>query len=339
MLLVITAIFILFFAPLWLTFLLAVGVAIFLLRADADLCTLIAHQMMIQKKKSPISYPQQFVGKTVLVTGASSGLGEYLCYELAKQGAKLVLCARRETELQRVRQGCANSDKHVTVVLDLSDTDSHKKIAADAIEKAGGRIDVCVQNAGRSARGLVEDVLLKVDQDQLHLNTIGTISLTKAFLPHFIKNQGGHFVVVSSVAGKLGAPSSANYSASKAALMNYFSALRIETVDQGLHVTLVCPGPVASEGANNAITATGGTAKDEGCPTSSYDKRRMPTKRFAELMAAAMHAKLHETWISPHPELLYTYLAQYSPLFYSFLSTKLGPGRVRQFRAAQKKGS
>ena len=178
MLLIIIVLITFAFAPWWFIILAAAGFALFFVKADADISTLIAHKLYSKPDNSKC-----YEGKTVLVTGASSGIGEAMCYELAKKGAKLVLCARREGELRRVRQACANADRHVVLPLDLAATDTHKVVAQDAIAKAGGRIDVVIQNAGRSSRGLVEDVVLTVDEDQLQLNVIGTISFTKALLP------------------------------------------------------------------------------------------------------------------------------------------------------------
>ncbi|KAL9982697.1 hypothetical protein ACROYT_G004773 [Oculina patagonica] len=167
-------------------------------------------------------------GKVVWITGASSGIGEYLAYQLAKYGCKLVLSARRKAELDRVKDKCAaiatgldssfNKDQDILVLpLDLQKFGTHEKLAQDVL-KHFGKVDILVNNGGRSQVSLVKKAPLKVDRALLDLNLLGTISLTKAVLPHMIERHEGQIVVVSSILGKFGFPLRATYCASKYAL-------------------------------------------------------------------------------------------------------------------------
>ena len=170
----------------------------------------------------------------------------------------------------------------------------------------------------------------------LELNTLGTISLTKAC--YLRMAAGSQIAVVTSLAGKLGSPGASAYSVTKYALHGFFETLRIEAAVHSIGINIICPGPVVSDGGNNAMTADGGVAKDDpDTPPSSYDKRRMKTERCATLLACATRFNQSESWISPNPELVITYIAQYAPAFYQRLSTIIGPRRIRAFKTIKKK--
>jgi short-subunit dehydrogenase len=109
-----------------------------------------------------------------------------------------------------------------------------------------GKIDIVVLNAARSQRGIIERTVLAIDREIFDLNVIGTFSMTKAVLPYMIERKSGHLVAISSVAGKMGAPVSGSYSATKHALQGFFNTLRYEVADRNITVTTVCPGPVVS---------------------------------------------------------------------------------------------
>lgn len=125
------------------------------------------------------------------------------------------------------------------------------------------------------------------------------------------ENFAGQIVVTSSIAGKVGAPFSSSYTASKHALHGYMESLRIESYARGLRITIACPGPVVSEIIDRAYTDK--LDKKWNGSHENHNKKRMPTSRCAYLMAIAMANKLDEVWISRQPFLLYYYAQQYLP--------------------------
>jgi short-subunit dehydrogenase len=194
-------------------------------------------------------------GSRIWITGASSGIGEALAYELARRGARLVLSARQANTLEAVRTRCERPDEHEVVPLDLADQAS---VAAAAGKALGtGAVDVLVHNGGISQRSLAKDTSLEVDRRIMETNYFGTVGLTKAVLPSFLTRGAGHFAVVSSLVGKIGTPYRSTYAASKHALHGFFDSLRAEVAPSGVRVTLVCPGFVATNVSKNALTGDG----------------------------------------------------------------------------------
>ncbi|KAJ0062728.1 hypothetical protein NL108_004351, partial [Boleophthalmus pectinirostris] len=198
-------------------------------------------------------------GLVVWVTGASSGIGEELAYQLARCGAHLILSSRRENELQRVKRHCLQysnlQDEDILVLpLDLLERQSHEAKTETAI-KYFGHIDVLINNGGRSQRSLFLETDLEVYHALMELNFLGTVSLTKQVLPHMTKRGSGSIVTVSSVVGLAGAPLATGYSASKHALQGFFNSLRTELFDYpNILISTVCPGPVQSKIVDNAFT-------------------------------------------------------------------------------------
>ncbi|XP_073239517.1 dehydrogenase/reductase SDR family member 7-like [Porites lutea] len=276
-------------------------------------------------------------GKVVWITGASSGIGEYLAYELAKYGCKLVLSARRKDELERVKKNCAaislatdpsfKKDQEILVLpLDLQKFDTHEKLAQDVL-KHFGKVDILVNNGARGQLGLISKTSLEVDRAILDLNTVGTISLTKAILPHMIERRKGQIVVVSSIGGKFGTPFTATYCASKHALHGYFDTARLELSEYNIGVQIICPGPVKSEFTKYAFSED----VNKLPPPGSVKKLlKMPAERFARLMAVSMANNLDEVWISENPFLAAAYFSQYFPNFFRWGMKKSAMKETRE---------
>ncbi|XP_046849198.1 dehydrogenase/reductase SDR family member 7-like isoform X1 [Xenia sp. Carnegie-2017] len=290
---------------------------------------------------------EQLKGKVVWITGASSGIGEHLAYELARVGCKLVLSARRQQELERVKRKCCelsvnltdfDGDSDILVLpLDTTKFESHEE-AFTIILNHFGQVDILVNNSGRSQRALAVDTELQVDRELFDLNVIGSISLTKTVLHHMIKNKTGHVVVVSSVQGKFGVVGSATYSASKFALQGYFSSLRAELYDKGIKVTSICPGPIKTASVQNAVTETHGTSyKDKKIKENVSG--RMEAGMFARYMAIAIVNELDECWISPQPVLLITYASQYLPSIFNTLYKRFAIKGLKKLRETEEKKS
>ncbi|XP_022805754.1 dehydrogenase/reductase SDR family member 7-like, partial [Stylophora pistillata] len=250
-------------------------------------------------------------GKVVWITGASSGIGEYLAYELAKYGCKLVLSARRKAELERVKENCAaiatglnssfQKEQDILVLpLDLVKHDTHDNLTQDVIRHFG-KVDILVNNGGRFQKSWMRRTPLEVDSAIFDLNVIGTISLTKAVLPYMIERKEGKIVVVSSVLGKMG----------KFCLNGYFDGVRMELAQYNIHVQTVLPGPVASQVTDKAFTEDINIEYKDSPGFIKVDFPVMPTERCAKLMVIGMANNLDEVWISENPMLLATYMKQY----------------------------
>lgn len=195
-------------------------------------------------------------GKTVWITGASSGIGEALAYEATRRGARLVLSARRGAELERVRGACERPEEHAVVVLDLADPATLEAASREVLERFGAP-DVMVHNGGVSQRARAEETSMEVVRRVLEIDFFATVDLTRRLLPAMLERGSGRFVVVSSLVGKIGTPLRSAYSAAKHALHGWFDSLRAEVHDRGVGVTIVCPGFVRTQVSNNALTGDG----------------------------------------------------------------------------------
>jgi len=198
----------------------------------------------------------KFTGKVVWITGASSGIGEALAYAFSAAGAKLLLSSRRTEELERVKKNCAHPDQARVLPMDLMDIASFGARTAEAIG-AFGQVDIMVHNGGVTQRSLVIDTDLEVHRRVMELNYFSYVALTKALLPHFEQRKSGHFVVTSSVMGKIGTPMRSAYAASKHALHGFFDCLRAEVAASNIRVTILTPGYIQTNISQHALTKDG----------------------------------------------------------------------------------
>lgn len=191
--------------------------------------------------------------KKIWITGASSGIGEALAIECAKQGASLVLSARNEEKLHLLKDQLTNSERHQVIPLDLANTEQITCIVNDYINEHG-TVDILVNNGGIAQRGSARETKLDVQRQVMEVNYFGTVAMTQAIFPTM---TNGMIVTVSSVAGKVGGKSMSGYSASKHAVIGYMDCLRAEESVNGLHVLTICPGFVQTKISVNAMVADG----------------------------------------------------------------------------------
>ncbi|MBL4836678.1 MAG: SDR family oxidoreductase [Kordiimonadaceae bacterium] len=201
-----------------------------------------------------------FKNKTVWITGASSGIGEHVAYEMASTGANLILSARRQEELERVSHGCQalGAAKDTILVLPLDVTD--EAALAGAVPLAlgfKGHIDMLYNNAGISQRSTCVDTDMAVYRKLFEVDVFGQIALTKLVLPHMIERGQGHIAVTTSVAGKVGVKHRTGYCAAKHAMMGFFDALRAEVSALGIIVTTITPGFIKTAISENALVGDG----------------------------------------------------------------------------------
>ncbi|KAG8449381.1 hypothetical protein GDO86_016145 [Hymenochirus boettgeri] len=274
-------------------------------------------------------------GNVVWVTGSSSGIGEELCYQLAKLGCPLILSSRRENELLRVKQKCIEisrlEEQDILVLpLDLTDVSAHKEASVKALQHFG-RIDVLVNNGGRSQRSLFVETNLDVYQGLIELNFLGTISITKHVLQHMIERKKGKIINISSVVGIVGAPLSTGYSASKHAVQGFFNSLRTELTDYpNILICNICPGPVQSKIVENAYTE-----ERDKINIKADQSHKMTTGRCVRLILITIANNLKESWISEQPYLMICYLWQYAPTWAWWITEKIGKKRIENFKSGQ----
>ena len=198
-----------------------------------------------------------FSKKTVWITGASSGIGEALVYDLVAQGATVIASSRNEKKLQQVKKNCGENENSCFIqVLDMEQQDNYPELA-EKIIKTYKKIDILLHVAGVSQRSSDEDISLETIRRIFEINFFGTVALTKAVLP-YMKTQGyGHIAVTSSIVGKFGFPMRSAYSASKHALHGYFETLRAELHGKNISITIIIPGRVNTAISDNALTGDG----------------------------------------------------------------------------------
>jgi dehydrogenase/reductase SDR family member 7B len=195
--------------------------------------------------------------ENVWIVGASSGIGEAIAREYARAGASVLLSARRASELERVASSFASSSATVRCLpIDLEQPASIADGAAEAWTLLGG-VDIVVLSAGISQRSMILETKLEVDRRLMEVNFFGQVAVTKALLPRMIECGRGHFVAISSLAGRVGTPMRSGYAASKHALHGFFDSLRAEVHDAGLKVTIVCPGYIRTEITRNSLVGDG----------------------------------------------------------------------------------
>jgi NAD(P)-dependent dehydrogenase (short-subunit alcohol dehydrogenase family) len=186
--------------------------------------------------------------KTVLVTGGSSGLGRVIAEAFAAAGAKVVIAALEADAVARAAEEMrAAAHDALGVHADITRQADVDRLFAEALARFG-RLDVLVNNAGRSMRGAVLDTTPEQFRDLMELNLIALVRCTRAAIPHLLEHRG-HVVNIGSLAAKSAARWVGAYPATKFAVAAYSQQLRLELGPQGLHVLLVCPGPIERKDA------------------------------------------------------------------------------------------
>ena len=222
-------------------------------------------------------------GKVIVITGASSGLGEATARRLSAEGATVVLGARRADRLQRLtKEFEAKGGKSLAVTVDVTDKTQVKKLVDSAVESFG-RIDVLINNAGVMPLSPLEK--LKVDEwdHMIDVNIKGVLYGIAATLPHMKRQKAGHIINVSSVAGHKVGPTFAVYSATKHAVRTLSEGLRMEVKPYNIRTTIISPGAVATElldGISDPETAAANRAY--------VAKVAVPADSFARAVAFAI---------------------------------------------------
>lgn len=250
--------------------------------------------------------------QTIWITGASSGIGEALAVRFARDGARLVLSARRESELERVAARCREvgieQDQVLVLPLDVTDWEGLPGTVQRVLDTFGG-IDLLVNNAGVSQRSLCKDTDMSVYQTLMDVDVMGQIALTKAVLPHMLERASGHLAVTASVAGKVGVPQRTGYCAAKHAVMGFFDALRAEVEDQGIHVSTITPGFIRTDISRNALAGDGRAFGQEDDDIAGG----MDVNECADEIFKGLRAKKREIPVGKGKEMAALWIKRISP--------------------------
>ncbi|HLM64612.1 MAG TPA: SDR family NAD(P)-dependent oxidoreductase [Acidimicrobiales bacterium] len=225
----------------------------------------------------------QWGGATTIVTGASRGIGRAVAEAASARGARVGLIARTEDDLQGVVAGLGGVARYA--VADAADPDALARAVAH-LEAELGPPDVMVANAGIGAYGAFADLGAEEAERLVRVNVLGTVNALRAVVPGMIERRRGHLVTIGSVAGRIGSPYEAIYSATKFAGVGLTEALVVELEPYGIGVSIVNPGPVAT-----------GFGAARGHP---YDRERpkpVPADDVARAVIRAVEGGLHEQYV------------------------------------------
>ena len=250
--------------------------------------------------------------RTVWITGASSGIGQALAIEYAKQGASLILSSRRQTELEAAKLKCVeqglNENDVLVLPLDITEHDTLEAAAKKAHEFKG-QIDVLINNAGVSQRSSCLNTDMQTYRTLFEVDVFGQIALTKVVLPIMIEQGSGHIAVTASVAGKIGVPLRTGYCAVKHAMMGFFDTLRSEVAHQNIKVSTITPGYIQTDVSINALSGDG----------SKYDRMEdnirqgMPVDQCAKVIVAGLNKGKKEIAVGKGIEMQSLWLKRFFP--------------------------
>lgn len=313
---------------------LTVAALAFFMTLDCDLMTYLYSKYGIKPEKA-------LKGKVIWISGACSGIGEQLAYDLASIGSKLVLSGHLDTlndikyKCLKLSQGKLDSKDILALPpFDIREYQLHKEIVQTVINYFD-RVDILINNIGRSQRATFQEITISEDKEIFDINVFGQINLSRCVMNQFVKQGFGHFVVTSSVAGKFGAPFSASYTASKHAIAGYFESIRCEGFSKGVRVTTICPGPVLTPLIERSFHSE--SFLDEVRDSQNLTDGKLHVTRCTKLMLAAISNKLQESWISLRPILWFCYCYQYFPDISKYIMVRyLPPDKLYKMRKGNK---
>lgn len=250
---------------------------------------------------------QAFKNKTVLITGATSGIGKALAIAMLQAGARVAICARNESKLIALKSEL-NHQYLLTIQADVSIEADCERFIQTAFE-AFGSIDILINNAGISMRALFKDLDLSVLKESMDVNFWGTVYCSKYALPHILASKGS-IVGISSIAGYKGLPCRTGYSSSKFAMQGFLESLRIELLYEGVNVMWVSPGFVSSNIRNTALGANGKAQAE----TPLDESKLMPAEECARLILKAI-SKRKRTLIMTGEGKLTVWINKFCPRF------------------------
>ncbi len=245
---------------------------------------------------------------TLWITGASSGIGEAMALEFAKQGARIILSGRNEKKLALVKNCCHNSDKHLVAAFDICDAEQVKD-TYEQLKSQNVQVDWLINNAGISQRALIMETSEAVERKIMEIDYFAQTRLTRLVLPDMLAQGSGKIVMISSVAGLLGTQYRGAYSAAKAALHLWANSLRAELYEQGIEVATIFPGFVQTNVSINALIGDGSVqgSMDEATENG------LSAKNFAQQVSKALAQGEEYIIVAGQKEKLATMVNRVSP--------------------------
>ncbi|KAH8251758.1 hypothetical protein KR038_007309 [Drosophila bunnanda] len=267
-------------------------------------------------------YRNQLPGKVVVITGASSGLGESLAHVFYRAGCKVILAARRTQELERVKKDLLALDVDpayppTVLALDLAELNSIPEFVTRVLA-VYNQVDILINNGGISVRADVASTAVDVDLKVMVVNYFGSVALTKALLPSMVKRNSGHICFISSVQGKFAIPQRAAYSASKHAMQAFADSLRAEVASQNINVSCVSPGYIRTQLSLNALTGSGSSYGKMDATTA----KGMSPDKLAERILQCILRKEPDIIVSDVQAKIAYYLRHLCPSLYFWVMAK-----------------
>lgn len=261
-----------------------------------------AHQPAPETAAGPVPRSGYWAKKVVLVTGGSSGLGRSIAEAFAREGADIVVSARStETLLSAAQRLREYGTQVLAIAADVTRQDEVQSLIDQTVQQLG-RLDVLVNNVGRSERAAVLDVTPEDFENLMALNFLGVVRCTRAAAPHLIRNRG-HLVNIGSLSGKSASRYVGAYSVTKFALAAYTQQLRLELGPMGVHVLLVSSGPIARDDAGQRYgDQLGGLPASAAKPGAGVRIRAVRPERLAEVVLKACRRR--------QPEVVYPAIAR-----------------------------
>ncbi len=262
----------------------------------------------------------KFAGKTLWITGASSGIGRAVAIELSEKKCHLILSARNKIDLQKVAEICQKNGSTSRVIpFDLGDPISIASAAKIVLEKEKN-IDGLYHFGGISQRSYANETSIEVDRRIFEVNFFGTIELTKMILPNMIGNGGGQIGVTTSIVGKFGFPYRSSYAATKHALHGFFESMRAENVSNKILISMIIPGRVKTNISLNALDKDGNSHSkmDEG------QEKGLSSEKTARIIVKNLEKEKKEILVGGN-ELIMVQIRRFFPRLFYYLSTKVEP--------------
>ena len=265
-----------------------------------------------------------FRGQVVIVTGASAGIGKSLALQLASQGAKVAIAARRAERLEQVADECRARGGEVLVApTDVSDEIQCKALVEKTIVTFG-RLDMLINNAGLAASALFDEFPdLQLFRHTMDVNFYGAVYCTYYALPH-LKQSKGRIVAISSMGGKAAIPFNTPYISSKYAMHGFYDALRMELYQHGVSATVICPYWVVTEFHEAQMNKDGVPRGSRG--RAIYTNKMMTAERCAEVTLRAAYKRRREVLMGPGA--LAVWLKLLAPGLLDWISVKMFLGPV-----------